>query len=459
MRRILLSSLALLSACATPPPAQQAKVELPAAWRETAPRFAEDGRWWRIYEDAELDELVDEALARNTDLVVAAARVDEARAAVADATGAQMPVVDARFGAQRQRNSSRTATAFTGIPLEYNDYRAALNVSWEVDLFGRLRSAASAAQADFQASEAARDGVKLVLAAQVAKSYFALRALDEQIAMTRRNVGLREDALNLQRRRFEGGVISEFDLRQLEAEAAAVRAQLPPLERSRDQEEAALTVLLGRSPKQIFESGVKRASSFDQALHPTVLPAGMPSELLLRRPDLVEAERHLAATDARVAAARADMFPSITLTGLAGRESADLSNLFNGPAGIYLFVASLSQPIFAGGRLQARTDAANARERAALAEYQKAIQNAFGEVRTALAGQTRSRESFEAESSREQALAQSLRLAQLRYQNGIASQLDVIDAERGLLSARIARIEALRAQRAAIADLFRALGG
>jgi multidrug efflux system outer membrane protein len=190
-----------------------------------------------------------------------------------------------------------------------------------------------------------------------------------------------------------------------------------------------------------------------------VLPPGMPSELLLRRPDLVEAERRLAATHARIEAARAEMFPSITLTGVAGRESASLSNLFSGPAGLYLFAAGVAQPIFAGGRLQARTDAAKAREQQALAEYQKTIQNAFGEVRTALVGQTRSRESYEAESAREQALAQTLRLAQLRYQNGIASQLDVIDAERGLLAARISRIEALRSQRAAIADLFRALGG
>jgi len=459
MRRILLSSLVLLTACATPPPAQPPKVDLPAAWKETAPRFAEDGRWWRIYEDRELDKLVEEAFAKNTDLWIAAARVDEARALVADARGAQLPTVDARFDPQRQESSKSTAAFFPGIPTQYSDYRATFNVSWELDVFGRLRSTASAAAADFQASEAARDGVRLALAAQVAKAYFALRALDEQIAMTRRNVSLREDALGLQRRRFEGGVISEFDLRQLEAEAAAVRAQLPPLELARDQQEAALAVLLGRSPQQIYEAGVTRSAIFEQSLHATVLPSGLPSQLLLRRPDLVEAERRLAATNARIEAARAQMFPAITLTGIGGRESASLSSLFSGPAGIYLFAASVAQPIFAGGRLQAQTEAARAREQQALAGYQKTIQNAFGEVRTALVGQTRSRESFEAESAREQALAQSLRLAQLRYQNGIASQLDVIDAERGLLSARISRIEALRAQRAAIADLFRALGG
>ena len=459
MRRILISSLVFLTACASQPPSQPPRVELPSAWKESAQRFADDGRWWHIYQDAELDKLVDEAIARNTDLVIAAARVDEARALVADARGAQMPTVDARGGAQRQQNSKSTATFFPGIPTQYSDYRATLNVSWEVDIFGRLRASAAAARADLQASEAARDGVRLALTAQVVKSYFALRAFDEQLAMTNRNVNLRSDALGLQQRRYSAGVISEFELRQLEAETAAVRAQLPPLERARDQEEAALAVLLGRSPKQIFEAEVGRTAIFDQSLHAAVLPAGLPSELLLRRPDLVEAERRLAAANARIEAARAEMFPSIVLTGAAGRESAALSSLFTGPASLWLVAAAVTQPIFAGGRLEARTDAARARERAALAQYQKSIQNAFSEVRTALAGQTRSRESYEAESAREQALAQSLRLAQLRYQNGISSQLDVIDAERGLLAARIARIEALRSQRAAIADLFRALGG
>ena len=181
---------------------------------------------------------------------------------------------------------------------------------------------------------------------------------------------------------------------------------------------------------------------------------GLPSELLLRRPDLVEAERRLAAANARIAAARAEMFPSIALTGFLGSESAALSDLFSGPAIIWQLAASVTQPIFAGGRLQARTEAAQARERAALAQYQQAIRNAFGEVRTALMAQTKARESYDAESARAAALAETLRLARLRYENGVASQLDVIDAERGLLAARIARIDALRAHRAAVADLL-----
>jgi multidrug efflux system outer membrane protein len=197
----------------------------------------------------------------------------------------------------------------------------------------------------------------------------------------------------------------------------------------------------------------------DESPGPPAVPSGLPSELLLRRPDLVEAERRLAAANARIGVARAEMFPSISLTGALGYESSSLSNLFSGPALIWSLAAAVTQPIFAGGRLEARSEAAKARERAALAQYEQAIRSAFGEVRTALIAQSRARESYDAESARAVALTQSLRLARLRYDNGVASQLDVIDAERGLLAAQIARVEALRAHRAAVADLFRALGG
>jgi multidrug efflux system outer membrane protein len=190
-----------------------------------------------------------------------------------------------------------------------------------------------------------------------------------------------------------------------------------------------------------------------------VVPQGLPSELLLRRPDLVEAEQRLIAGNARVAVARAAYFPSITLSGVLGSESAELGDLFTGPAGIWSFVASLTQPIYGGGRLDAQRDAALARERAALAQYQGAIRTAFGEVRQALVSQSRARESYDAQSDRVRALQETLRLARLRYANGVTSQLELLDAERGLLAAETARIEALRAQRAAVADLFRALGG
>ena len=460
MNRTIVFACVLLAGCINPVKYERPAVELPEAWKETAPRFAEDGRWWRIYEDGALDAVVDEALSRNGDLLVAAARVDEARALLGEANSLFWPSVDAQASASRQQISTRTATAFPGIPTEYSNHRATLNVSYELDLFGRLRANSAAARAELEANEASREAVRLALAAQVAKSYFALRSFDEQVSLTRRNVALREEALGLQRKRFQGGVISEYELRQLEAEAASVRAQLPPLERDREREEVSLAVLLGRTPKELFELQVKIREAFDETPGPAALPAGVPSELLLRRPDLVEAERQLAAANARVAVARAEMFPSISLTAFYGSESAALANLFaGGSAATWQVAAGLAQPIFQGGRLQARSDAAQARERAALAQYQQTIRSAFGEVRGALIVQARAKESYDAESAREAALAQTLRLARLRYQNGVASQLDVLDAERGLLAAQIARVEALRAHRAAVADLFRALGG
>ena len=367
MKRLYLLLALGLAGCINQPKYDRPEIELPAEWKQTAPRFAEDGRWWRIYQDAELEKVVDEALKGNADLLIAAARVDEARALLGEANSFFWPGVDAQAGVSRQQVSTRTATSFPGIPREYSNHRAVLNVSYELDLFGRLRANSAAARHELEASEASREAVRLALAAQAAKSYFALRALDEQVELDAKDtVPLREEALALQSKRLQGGVISEFELRQLEAETAVVRAQLPPLEREREREEVALAVLLGRSPRSVFQDGVAIKTVFDETPGAPVLPAGMPSELLLRRPDLVEAERSLALANARVAQARAEMFPSISLTAFLGSESAALANLFSGgAAATWQIAAGVTQPIFQGGRLQARRDAADARERAA----------------------------------------------------------------------------------------------
>jgi len=457
-KRLALALLALAAGCAVKPDYQRPAVELPAAWKESAPVAAAGGDWWRIYGDPVLDRLVAEAFERNTDLLAATARVDESRALAAQAESLLYPAVDLQLESNRTRTSQTTGLLPPGLAPTRNEHRAALGVSYEIDLWGRLRNTAQAARADLLATEAARETVRITLAADVVKGYFALRALDAQAEETRRTLALREEALRLQQKRFERGVISEFDYRQLEAEVAAARAQLPPLERDREIQEAALAVLLGRSPRAIMEDRVERGAE-SGALAPAAVPAGLPSELLLRRPDLVEAEQRLIALNARVAAARAAYFPSIELTGLLGSASQAMSSLFTGPAAIWSLAAVVTQPIFQGGRLDAELAAARAREQQALAAYQGAIQNAFREVRSALAAQSRARESYDAEGARVAALAATLRLARLRYSNGLASQLDVIDAERGLLAAEIARQEALRSQRAAVADLYKALGG
>jgi multidrug efflux system outer membrane protein len=436
-------------------------LDMPASW-ETLPldgRGVTVDRWWTVYGDPVLERLVDEALERSSDIALAVARVDEARALVAVTEADRLPVIDATADVDRTRISRRTGPLPPGSPVERNNYRIAVVASYEIDLWDRLRNATEAARSELLAAQAARDTVRIAVAASVAQAYFALRALDLQIETTERTIEVRTRGLELQRLRVEAGVLAELDLRQVEAELAAVRAQLPAFIGNRAREEAALAVLLGRSPRAIMAEVVPVQANADLGLLPPVVPGGVPSELLLRRPDIVEAERRLAASDARVAIARVAHFPSISLTGYLGTESAALANLFTGPAGIWQAAALLAQPIFAGGRLDAELDAVVARRRQALARYQGVIQAAFRDVRSALASQAQARASVEAEQARVAALAETVRLAQLRYEGGLASQLELLDAQRNLLAAELNRIEALRAHRAAIAAVLQALGG
>jgi multidrug efflux system outer membrane protein len=230
------------------------------------------------------------------------------------------------------------------------------------------------------------------------------------------------------------------------------------LEQRRTSVDVALGVLLGRSPRAIVDESV-RVSGENDALAGAVVPEGLPSDLLLRRPDIVRAEQQLIEANARIGVARAALFPRIALTGFLGSESTTLGDLFTAPARTWQLAFALAQPIFQGGRLRAEVDAATAREREMLAQYQKTVQSAFGEVREALAAQSRTREVFAAEDERVAALRETLRLARIRFENGLSSQLEVIDAERNLLQAELNRVDALRAQRAAVADVVRTLGG
>ena len=452
---------ALIAGCAVGPDYRRPEIELPAAWLG-APAEGVKGvrdRWWTLYADPVLDRLVDEALTNNRDLALAAARVDEARALLRIADAQFWPAVDAAAQADRSRSSERTAMRLPlGTPLERTNYRAQLNVAYELDLWGRLRRGSEAAQAGLLATEAARYTVRIALASEVARSYYTLVALDSQVEATRRSLELRSNGLALQIARHAAGMINDFTLKQLEAEVAAARAQLPPLQARRTAEELALAVLLGRSPRAIMEDAFDVAADRG-GLAIAVIPEGLPSDLLLRRPDVVESEQRLIAANARIGEARAQLFPRIGLTGYLGSESASLSDLFTGPASIWQLAFGLAQPIFQGGRLLGEVDAVEARQRQAVAGYQKTLQEAFREVRTALSTQLRAREAYEAEVMRVAALTEALRLARIRYQNGLLSQLEVIDAERNLLQAELNRIDALRAQRAAVADVVRALGG
>ena len=452
---------AVLAGCMTVgPDYKRPQVDTPEQWPGATAADTISPMWWKVYGDPVLDQMIDEALVHNLDLRRAIARVDEARAALGITRADQYPGVTAKAAASRNRISQETLiTVPPGVDPKYNDYQATLNASYEIDFWGKYRRATEAARAELLGSQFNREAVRLALVSDVAKGYFRLRALDAQVAITQRTVSTRQASTALQRLRFDAGVASEFELRQVEAEAARAESLLPSIEQQLAAQETALAVLLGRSPRAIVGQPVERGSAMDALTAPPSVPSGLPSEILERRPDLRLAEQTLVAANARIGQAKAAYYPSISLTGFFGAESATLSGLFDAQARFWQVAGSAAQTVFDAGRTRSQVGAAEARQQQALAQYQSAIQNAFKDALDALVAQRKAREVAEAEQKRIDALQSSMKLAQLRYDNGISSLLDVLDTERSLLDAQLNRVEAQRAQLAATADLFKALGG
>jgi multidrug efflux system outer membrane protein len=465
-RLALTVAVLLLAGCSVGPDYRRPDFDLPRDWQATpsadaaAPLHKADSvgeRWWSLYADPVLERLIEEALQHNADIAVAAARVVEARALASIAESALYPSIYAQFAGNRTRSSAVGTFPLEGIPLTQNDYRATLGASYEIDFWGKYRRASEAARADLLAAESASETVRLSLTAQVAQQYFALIAADAQVALTERTLITRGETLTLFEKRVQAGTLSEYDLHQAQAAEAATRSQLAALRQAQDRLVSALALQLGRSPRAVMEDDVERGAP--AAVSDLVIPAGLPSDLLLRRPDLRQAEEQLIAANARIGAARAEYFPSVGLTAYLGSESVAFSRLFTGPAGIFQFAAAITQPLWNAGRLRAGTQVSEARRDQALADYQKAVASAFKDTRDALAAQNAAREVLAAESVRAAALTQALRQARLRFDAGITSQLDVLDVERNLLVAELVRIDAERARKAALADLFKALGG
>ena len=463
MKRCLMLALVAgaLSGCMTVgPDYTRAQVETPARWPGETANEPVPAAWWKIYGDTTLDRMIDEALVHNLDLRRAIARVDEQRAALGISRADQYPAISANAGLSRNRASQESALAVPpGTDPEYSAFRATLNASYEIDFWGKYRRASEAARAELLGSQFNREAVRLALISDVAKNYFSLRALDAQVAITRRTISTRQASTALQRMRFEAGAASEFELRQVEAEAAQAQALLPTIEQQLALQETAMALLLGRSPRAIFEQSVERGAAIDALTAPPAVPAGLPSEVLERRPDLRRAEQGLIAANARIGQAKAAYYPSISLTGLLGGESATLSGLFDANSRIWQFAGTAAQSVFDAGRIRSQVGIAQARQQDALAQYQSAIQSAFKDVLDALVAQRKAREVMDAEQMRIEALQRSLQLAQLRYDNGISSLLDVLIAERALLDAQFNHVQAQRAQLSATADLFKALGG
>lgn len=453
--------LAMLSGCMTVgPDYKRPATDMPDQWPGAAASSEPvSATWWRTYNDPVLDKLVDDALVNNLDLRQAIARVAEARAALGVTRADQYPGITAQAGASRNRLSENGVSAVPGVDPEYSDYRASLNVGYEIDFWGKYRRATEAARAELLGSQFNRDAVRLTLVTDVVRGYFALRALDAQVEVTKRTIHSRLASTALQRKRFDAGLASEFDLKQSEAEAAQAQALLPSIESLQAQQETALAVLVGRSPRDIVTRPVDRGTAIEAIVAPPAVPSGLPSELLERRPDIRAAEQALVAANARIGQARAAYYPSISLTGVLGVESTSLGDLFRTSSNYWTLGASAAQTVFDAGRTRSQVAAAQAREQQVVAQYQSSIQRSFKDALDALVIQRKARETLDAETVRRDALKTALDLAQMRYDNGISSLLDVLISERALLDAELNRVEAQRAQLSATADLFKALGG
>jgi multidrug efflux system outer membrane protein len=412
--------------------------------------------WWRTFNDPVLDALIAEAFAASPTLERAVARVDAAQARLGISGSQSLPSLDAALSAGRtKRAESTNPQASEPVTL----YQANLKAYWEIDLWGRIRNEVAAARADLTGASHARDAARLALAAQVAQGYFQLRGLDAQLEIARRTVVSRQESLNIRNKRFLGGMTSELDMRQAEAELAAAEAQVPDLVEAVARAEASLAILVGMSPARLNATGPDRGKALDTIPVPPEIPEGLPSDLLNRRPDIQEAEQGLRATQARVAAARTAWFPSIALTGALGGESLAFADLFKGSALAWNFAGSLAAPLFNGGLTAAQIDLASANERAAAAQYRDSVIRAFADLRSAFVAKRQAATRTVALEQAVRALRRQQRLATLRYDNGFSSYLEVLDAERALFDSELALVDARRAHLVAGVDLYRALGG
>ncbi len=470
-RLSLLAAALVLAGCSSVPALKAPALELPAAFKESStPRLAADGTawqvarpaeaqprgsWWLAFDDPALTALIDEATAANANLALAAARVKQARALAGIAAADRAPQIGAALGAQRARASAPSLGLPDGSDVAPAKlYQARLSASYEVDLFGRVSAATSAARLDAAASEATYRSVLLSLQADVAQTYYRLRAIDAELATLRRTVDLRAQSVKVNQSRYDNGDIGEFDLARSRTELATARAEAIGAERERVQNEHALAVLLG-----------KPASAFNGATRPLLdaalpaIPAGLPSSLLERRPDITAAQRTMMAANARIGVARSAMFPALNLAGGLGSEAAASGNLFKWSAHSWVLGALLSMPLIDGGRREADIARSQAQFEEAVASYRQDVLVAFAEVEDNLAGlRILAGQRGEIDSA-VVAARRSADLAQKLYDAGRSSYLDLLDAQRNLATVERSAVRLRGDQAVTTVALVRALGG
>jgi outer membrane protein, multidrug efflux system len=422
----------------------------PAATAQNAAVSLGDEKWWEVFEDKELQGLIRTALKNNYDVRIAATRVLQAQAQLGITRADQLPSVSAG-GAVTSQQSSKVGP----IP-SFEVTQGQLNASafWNLDFWGRYRRATEASRANLLASEWAQKEVMSTLVASIASDYFQLRQFDLQLEISKRTLNSRQGSLQLTQTLEQHGINSLLDVRQSEQLVYTAAAEIPDLERQIAQEENAISILLGNNP-----GDVPRGLKLTEQPHAPEVPVGLPSSLLERRPDILEAEQNLVAANAQIGVARAAYFPQIALTGAAGYQSPALSNLFTGPAGIWNLVGSFSQPIFEGGRLKSNVRLAEAQREQLLLTYQQAIQGAFRDVSNALVAYRKNREFRVQQEHLVEAAQDAARLSEVRFKAGTADYIEVLTNNTNTFTAELGLAQAQGNELTALVQLYQALGG
>ena len=451
--------LCVASGCVLGPDYQRPDVVEPAAFRgegaDASAMSIADVQWSSIATDPVLQDLINTALANNLDLRIATARVEEARARYGIARSFLLPEVGASGGySSEQMSGSADPAESGGSDRSYQNWNAGLQVSWEVDLFGRVRRQSEAAFAEYLATEQGRRGVLVLLVADVSSTYYFLRQLDLQLEIAQQTAASNEETVQFYEKRLRGGISNRLELDTAIANRARTTALIPDLNVQIASAENALSVLLGLPP-----GPVKRGESVTALQLPATIPVGLPAQLLERRPDVMEAEQQLVAANARVGAAKAAFFPSISLTGLYGGVSGDFSNLLSSDAEVWSVNPSLFAPIFQGGRLRSNYEASQAVYQQAFSQYQNAALNSYREVANALVAVEMLGEQRMTLETGVAALQDSAMLSRLRYNAGLATYLEILNADQQLLDQRILLAKTEGEELRAYVELYRALGG
>jgi len=454
---IVAIALLMLTGCAVGPNYKRPPVTVPGTYRglaaDTDPQATAslgDEKWWTVYQDEQLQALIREALAQNYDMRIAAARVLQAQAVLGITRADQFPTITGGASA----SSLRVPRTKTLPGFESSSNQVNLSLFWELDFWGKYRRATEAARANLLSTEWGRKAVVWSLVSNVASAYFQLLELDAEMEISRSTLASRRDSLRLTEIRAKGGATSLLDVRQSEQLVYTAAASIPDLERRTEQQENLISILLGRNPGPV----TRGKPLVENPLLP-VVPAGLPSSLLARRPDIQSVEQQLVAANARIGVAKAAYFPEITLTATGGYQSSALTNLFSGPAGFWSFGGQLLQPIFTGGRIRSNVRLTEAQEQEAVLVYQQSIQQAFREVSDSLVAY-RKNQDFRAQQELVTIAAQdATRLSNVRYGGGVTSYLEVLDSDTRYFDAQLSLAQAALNERLALVQLYNALGG